>query len=146
MIFSISVDLDVHSEITRDENYNYHYADDVENVHLFSPRRLCELACPIAVLPSANNLILSRSIAGALAAIPSATGISVARITVILSRSIAGALTPIPSATGISLAPIGFMMTDGTACACAEKAVPDEMPGNAADHRSFYAAGRLRRA
>jgi hypothetical protein len=63
---------------------------------------------------------------------------------VILSRSIAGALAAIPSAAGISLAPIGFMMSDGTAHACPKEAVvPDEMPGDAADHRSFYASRRL---
>ena len=64
-----------------------------------------------------------------------------------MSRSIAGALASIPSAVGMSLAAIGFMMTDGTACTCPEEAVvPGEMPGNAADYRSFYATGRLRRA
>jgi hypothetical protein len=63
---------------------------------------------------------------------------------VILSRSIAGALAAIPSATGISLAPIGFMMSDGTAHARPKEAVvPNEMPGDAADHRSFYASRRL---
>src|ERR1700724_1807642 len=67
-----------------------------------------------------------------------------ARITVILSRSIAGLLAAIPSAVGISLAPIGFMMSDGTAHACPKEAVmPDEVPGDAADHRSFYASRRL---
>jgi hypothetical protein len=29
---------DVHSEITRDENHNHHYADDVENIHSYPPR------------------------------------------------------------------------------------------------------------
>jgi hypothetical protein len=63
---------------------------------------------------------------------------------VILSRSIAGALAAIPSAAGISLAPISFMMSDGTAHACPKEAVvPNEMPGDAADHRSFYASRRL---
>jgi hypothetical protein len=28
----------VHSEITRDENHNHHYTDDVENIHSYSPR------------------------------------------------------------------------------------------------------------
>src|SRR3981189_1353634 len=36
------------------------------------------------------------------------------------------------------------MMSDGTAHACPKEAVvPDEMPGDAADHRSFYASCRL---
>ena len=62
----------------------------------------------------------------------------------ILSRSIAAALAAIPSAAGISLAPIGLMMSDGTAHACPNEAVvPDEMTGDAADHRSFYASRRL---
>jgi hypothetical protein len=34
----INVGLDVHSEITRDENYDDHYANDVENIHSNSPR------------------------------------------------------------------------------------------------------------
>jgi hypothetical protein len=34
----INVGLDVHSEITRDENYDDHYANDVENIHSYSPR------------------------------------------------------------------------------------------------------------
>jgi hypothetical protein len=57
-------------------------------------------------------------------------------------------VTAIPSATGISLAPIpltaapiSFMMSDGTAHACPKQTVvPDEMPGDTADHRSFYAS------
>jgi hypothetical protein len=53
----------------------------------------------------------------------------------------------IPAAIGSALllvVPVGFMMTDGTACTCPKEAmVPDEMPGDAADHRSFYAAGRF---
>jgi hypothetical protein len=135
----------VHSEITCDENYNHHYANDVENIHLFLLADRENLQSPIAAHYSARvTVILSRSIAGALAAIPSAAGISVARITVILSRSIAGALAAIPSAAGISLAPIGFMMSDSTAHACPEETVvPDEMSGDAADHRSFYASRRL---
>ena len=55
----------------------------------------------------------------------------------------------IPAAIGPALllvAPIGFVMTDGTACAGPEETVSNEMPGEAADHRSFYATGRLRRA
>jgi hypothetical protein len=56
----------------------------------------------------------------------------------------------IPAAIGSALllvVPVGFMMTDGTACTCPKEAmVPHEMPGDAADHRSFYAAGRFGRA
>ena len=54
----------------------------------------------------------------------------------------------IPAAIApLLVAPIGFMMTDGTAYTCPDEAmVPDEVPGNATDHRPFYAAGRLRRA
>jgi hypothetical protein len=33
-----NVVLDMHSEITCDENHNHHYANDIENIHLFSPR------------------------------------------------------------------------------------------------------------
>jgi hypothetical protein len=33
-----SINLDVHAEITCDENYNHYYTNDVENIHLFSPR------------------------------------------------------------------------------------------------------------
>jgi hypothetical protein len=55
----------------------------------------------------------------------------------------------IPATIGpapLLVAPIGFMMTDGTACTCAKETVSNEMPGDAADHRSFYAPCRLRRA
>jgi hypothetical protein len=55
----------------------------------------------------------------------------------------------LPAAIGpasLLVAPIGFMMTDGTACTCAKETVSNEMPGDAADHRAFYAPGRLRRA
>jgi hypothetical protein len=31
---------DVHSEITRDENHNHHYTDDVENIHWYFSSRL----------------------------------------------------------------------------------------------------------
>jgi hypothetical protein len=48
--------------------------------------------------------------------------------------------TPIPLAG----APIGFMMPDRAAYACPKEAVvSDEMSGDAADHRSFDASGRL---
>ena len=40
-----NVVLDMHSEITCDENYNYHYTNNVENVHLFSPRGLHVKTC-----------------------------------------------------------------------------------------------------
>ena len=53
----------------------------------------------------------------------------------------------IPVAFGsapLLVAPIGFMMTDGTACTCPKKTVSNEMPCDAADHRSFYATGGLR--
>jgi hypothetical protein len=56
---------------------------------------------------------------------------------------------PLPAAIGpapLLVAPIGFMMTDGTACTCPKETVSNEMPGDAADHRSFYATGCLRRA
>jgi hypothetical protein len=36
----LSVGLDVDSEITRDEKHNDHYADDIKNIHLYSPRAL----------------------------------------------------------------------------------------------------------
>ena len=56
----------------------------------------------------------------------------------------------IPTAIGPALplvAPIGLMMTDGTACTCPKEAVvSNEVPGDSADYRSFYATGRLRRA
>jgi hypothetical protein len=38
MTYRFNAGLDVHSEITRDENHNHHYADDVENIHWYSPR------------------------------------------------------------------------------------------------------------
>src|SRR3984893_13170503 len=69
-----------------------------------------------------------------------------ARITVVLARSIGGTLAAMPSAAGISLAPIGFMMSDGTSRACPKETVSNEVPSDAADHRSFYATGRLGRA
>jgi hypothetical protein len=49
----------------------------------------------------------------------------------------------IPAAP-LLVAPIGFMMTDGTACTCPKETVSGKMPGDAADHRSFYATGGLR--
>ena len=55
----------------------------------------------------------------------------------------------IPAAFGsapLLVAPIGFMMTNGTACTRPEETVPNEMPSDTADHRPFYATGRLRRA
>ena len=33
MTYRFNAGLDVHSEITRDENYNHHYANEVENIH-----------------------------------------------------------------------------------------------------------------
>ena len=45
MACPFNVVLDMHSEITCDENYNYHYTDNVENVHLFSPRGLHVKTC-----------------------------------------------------------------------------------------------------
>jgi hypothetical protein len=47
-------------------------------------------------------------------------------------------LAPIP----LGGAPIGLVMTDGTARTCPKETVSNEMPGDAADHRSFYATGR----
>jgi hypothetical protein len=38
MTYGFNAGLDVHSEITRDENHNHHYADDVENIHSYPPR------------------------------------------------------------------------------------------------------------
>jgi transposase len=46
----------------------------------------------------------------------------------------------IPAAIGpapLLVAPIGFMMTNGTACTRPEETVPNEMPGDTADHRPF---------
>src|ERR1700687_3887430 len=44
--------------------------------------------------------------------------------------------------TALAVAPVGFVMSDGTAHAGSkESVVSNEVPGDAADHRSFYAPG-----
>src|ERR1700730_8899853 len=132
--------LDVHSEITRDENHNHHYANDVENIHSCSPRgsHLKKSARP------GERAHYSAPVTGTpLHARPISGGIS----PVVIPAAIGPAL--LPAAIGpapLLVAPIGFKMTDGTACTCAKETVSNEMPGDAADHRAFYAPGRLRRA
>ena len=52
----------------------------------------------------------------------------------------------IPAAIGpapVLVTPISLMMTNCTACTCPKETVSNEMPGDAPDHRSFYATGCL---
>jgi hypothetical protein len=100
----------VHSEITRDENYNHHHANKVENVHLISSSRptLGNLCSP------ANRAHYSMAVTGTpLHARPRPVGIPPVMMPVMI------AIGSDPAAVGrpaVLIAPIGLMMTGVTAC------------------------------
>jgi hypothetical protein len=127
---TVDPSLDVYSEITCDDNYNHHDANDVENTHVNSPSRSrCE------------NLYLASLAHSSVPVIGIPLG----------ARSISGGIPPviIPAAIGrapLLVVPICFMMTDGTSRTGPKETMSNHMPCDTADHRSFCATGRLRRA
>jgi hypothetical protein len=70
---------------------------------------------------------------------PGTRGISPVSVPAVAVGAV-GTVAPSP----LAVTPIGFMMSDGAAYTCPKETMSNEVPGDAADHRSFDASGRLR--
>ena len=70
---------------------------------------------------------------------PGTRGISPVTIPAVAVGAV-GTVAPSP----LAVTPIGFVMSDSAAYTCPKETMSNEVPGEAADHRSFDASGRLR--